>query len=68
MVDKKFEIKIIELEQDLYMDCEACEMYNNCKQTYKECRRYNPLWDRIVDKQIKKIRKEIFNSIIKGDD
>jgi len=62
--NKKIEIKI---PTDL--NCETCEILNeiaflNCTQTYRECRNFNKnLWNRI-DKQLNKIRKEIFDDIL----
>ena len=60
-----YKIKIDDFLQRYCMNCRNCEMYYNCTQTYKECRSYNKeLWNNI-DKQVNKIRKEIFKSIKK---
>ena len=44
--------------------CDYCNMYENCTQTYSECRQYNPeLWKEF-EKQVKIERKEIFNKML----
>lgn len=53
-----------------YFDCEECRVvakmvYNNCTKTFSECRHYRKdKWSQI-DKQITKIRKNIFENNVK---
>ena len=65
----KIENKKVEIEIPSDLNCETCEIgnemsYNNCTQTYSECRQYNKnLWNKI-DKQLNNIRKSIFDDVL----
>lgn len=61
MTFKDYEYKIN--MSDVDGSCNYCEMFDNCKQTYGECRQYNPVW-KSIDKQITNIRLDIFKQIV----
>jgi len=63
---KEFKI-IIESYEEYRFDCDYCEMYSNCTQSFKECRRYNSDAWKLIDKQVRKIREKIFKKIILKD-
>jgi len=50
------------------LDCSCCSMYENCSQTFGECRVYNKVLWQIVDGKIREFRKRIFELIIKRDE
>ena len=63
-IKKSFELEF----SDIHLDCDYCDMNSNCTHTYSECRSYNKnLWS-TIDKQLNKIRKNIFTNLVKEYD
>lgn len=67
-MDKKliYDVKIEEYEVYKF-DCGLCDMDDNCAKSYSECRQYNKDAWNMVEKQIRKMRQEIFEKVINND-